>query len=297
MGTHPIFESDFDCLTECAMDEVRNLKRVAFDHYETGNVHFQDNMYEKAQKSYEKSLIVIAEAELIDLLPKVLNRIAECFEKLGKLEYANKFKKLEIEFYETVLYRHSLNMIDAEKETFKEIEDRAAQLRTLSKLCDENDCFKLALNYIAKAAILGKETNGSNSPQTREDIEKYEKMFAKAGAAQYQENLQNLRQTNPELLESHNSQDDEGLRRRSILKRNGSSMSFDTPRKKVHFPDKLPRYTLEKKSRLMTKSFYAVIWAVFVLFCLQELLPRSLIPISVQIKIIAVLVGSILLTY
>ena len=82
-------------------------------------------------------------------------------------------------------------------------------------------------------------------------------MFAKAGAAQYQENLQNLRQTNPELLESHNSQDDEGLRRRSILKRNGSSMSFDTPRKKVHFPDKLPRYTLEKKSRLMTKvSFF-----------------------------------------
>ena len=43
---------------ECAMDEVRNLKRVAFDHYETGNVHFQDNMYEKARKSYEKSLIV-----------------------------------------------------------------------------------------------------------------------------------------------------------------------------------------------------------------------------------------------
>ena len=40
------------------MDEVRSLKRVAFDHFEAGNVHFQDNMYEKARKSYEKSLIV-----------------------------------------------------------------------------------------------------------------------------------------------------------------------------------------------------------------------------------------------
>merc|ERR1711990_51942 len=32
MGTHPIFESDFDCLTEMSNNEI-NKKVISFEHY------------------------------------------------------------------------------------------------------------------------------------------------------------------------------------------------------------------------------------------------------------------------
>ena len=54
--------------------------------------------------------------------------------------------------YRWILYTYEFAnfniFLDAEKETFKEIEDRAAQLRMLSQLCDENDWYGKFCTFI-----------------------------------------------------------------------------------------------------------------------------------------------------
>ena len=80
------------------------------------------------------------------------------------------------------------------------------------------------------------------------------KYYAKAGAAQYKENVEAVRTQDPSLIESQSVDLPVTLNRKnSILKLSRSVQSLDLPKKKVHFPDILPRYTIEKRKRALNK--------------------------------------------
>jgi len=279
----------------------RELHQRAHDVFERANEMFQDNMYEKAHQLFKECIYAISEAEAIDLLPKVLGKVAVCCEKLGDVRQAQIFKNFEKQYYETVLVRHSLDMIDEEKENLQQIQRRAAELEGLARLCDENDCAKLALDYITKASLIRRSKFGHNA-DTRKTLGKFEDYYAKAGESEYKSSLESFRRSSSISLHrtsrhsSMDSVDEPAARRRtSILKKQPSSFDNST-KKKVHFPESLPRYTDEKRRRAFNKMTLIGVWVAMVHFLLPPILPQTLTHLAVQLKVIAVLIGLIIIT-
>merc|ERR1712037_461744 len=87
MGTHPIFESDFDCLTECSARKKKSTKDC--QNTSAGLIHFQLGFSLKLNKSNKRiqkingtnSPISSKKKLLIDTLyPKMSG---ECIEKIA----------------------------------------------------------------------------------------------------------------------------------------------------------------------------------------------------------------------
>merc|ERR1711976_988508 len=74
MGTHPIFESDFDCLTDLSNPDIKLLKMVFSKHIEIGGVVFS----EKANKP----------AAIVNVI--TLNRLLVDDGSLGRFEVNTK---------------------------------------------------------------------------------------------------------------------------------------------------------------------------------------------------------------
>lgn len=281
-------------------------KGPAYDVYARAHLKYEDKMYHSALQLFKDCIQAISEMDAIELLPKVLQEVTVCCEQLGDLNQAAMFKNFERQYYETVLMRHQLDLIDEEKENLKHIQNRAADLEGLARLCDENDCAKLAMDYMTKAAVIRRNKLGRSNSETQRSLDLFAQYHAKAGEAQYKTNVETVRKSNPNIFRQPSEQekavDDGGplvRKRTSILKlrRDSNSTLLDTPKKKVHFPDALPRYTDEKKRRSLQKLLQVAVWLAMVHFLLPLVpFPKHLSHLMFQTKVVAWLLGVIFIT-
>lgn len=276
-------------------------KGIAYDKFEQANLKFEQKSYQSALDRFKDCIQAISEVDAIELLPKVLQKVAICCENVGDIKQAKMFKNFEKQYYETVLMRHSLDMIDEEKENFKKIQDRAAELEGLARLCDENDCAKLAMDYMTKATLIRRNKMGRNNLETQRSLDLFADYVGKAGSAQYKENVEKVRKSNPDIFQKVPSS--ENVRRRtSILKsrktsvQNSQTSAETGPKKKVHFSSVLPKYTDEKKRRTIWKQVQFVILLILVQLATPLILPVHLSHLLVQFKVVIVLLGVIIIT-
>jgi len=232
------------------------------------------NMKNYQDSSYLfKNCIQNLEKGSIELLPSCLNKLAECYEAQNNVQKACIFKKFEKMYYEQVLVKKSLDMIDEEKENYQAILNRVAKLEKIARLCDENDCSNLALDYMTRASSI--KENYFLEPS---DEKQFEKIMNEMNQLEYKKNVADVTS---------------GLRKRgSILKAPGSS---GNEKKKVHWPENLPRYTIEKRWRNLKKVLLFIAWIIFVEFLSRNFIPHHLVSFHTQIKSIAILVSIIVL--
>merc|ERR1712168_315984 len=284
MGTHPIFESDFDCLTDCSTIETvpkmgldvdndpRKIYARAIELFNMKNYQDSSYLFENCIQNLEKGSI--------ELLPSCLNKLAECYEAQNNVQKACIFKKFEKMYYEQVLVKKSLDMIDEEKENYQAILNRVAKLEKIARLCDENDCANLALDYMTRASSIKENYFLDQSEET----------------TQFEKIMNEMISDNIEKDYKNNIDATTGLRKRgSILKPPGGSFGATKgiEKKKVHWPENLPRYTIEKRWRNLKKVLLFVVWIIFVEFLSRNFIPTHLF--HTQIKSIAILVSIIVL--
>lgn len=219
----------------------------------------------------------------IELLPNCLSKLAECYEAQNKVQQACVFKKFEKMYYEQVLVRKSLDMIDEEKENYQAILNRVAKLEKIARLCDENDCTNLALDYVTRASSI-KENYLPDSENLQ--LEKIMNEMI----------TENSERNYPDSVNDKSSV----LRKRgSILKTGNRSSSIspngDCSKKKVHWPENLPRYTVEKRWRTFKKVLLFIAWIIFVEFLSRNFIPPHLVSFHTLIKSIAILASVIVL--
>jgi len=151
-------------------------------------------------------------------------------------------------------------------------------LEKIARLCDENDCANLALDYMTRASSIKENYFLSES----------ENQFEKIMNEMISNNLEKDYKKNVAEVSS-------GLRKRgSILKAPGLINSTNE-KKKVHWPENLPRYTIEKRWRNLKKVLLFIAWIIFVEFLSRNFIPHHLVSFHTQIKSIAILVSIIVL--
>jgi hypothetical protein len=174
----------------------------------------------------------------IQLLPRCLNSLAVCYEAMADVNRACVFKKFEKMYYEQVLVKKSLDMIDEEKENYQEILNRVKQLEKLARLCDRNECTDLTIDYITKAVSI-KEKDDSSTKVDRQTDREMSQTVRKRGSI-----LKTSSSSTGSKITGSNSFD---------LTENAENSS---KKKKVHWPQHLPRYTIEKRWRNIRKVLH-----------------------------------------
>jgi len=132
----------------------------------------------------------------------------------------------------------------------------------------------LALDYMTRASSI--KENYFLEPS---DEKQFEKIMNEMNQLEYKKNVADVTS---------------GLRKRgSILKAPGNSSGNE--KKKVHWPENLPRYTIEKRWRNLKKVLLFIAWIIFVEFLSRNFIPHHLVSFHTQIKSIAILVSIIVL--
>lgn len=246
------------------------------------------DLYSKKQygecRKLLKVCIQLLNQSTIDLLPQCLDKLAECCTQLGDDYQACVFKKFETMYYEQVLVRKSLDWIDEEKENYQEIIDRVAKLEKLARLCDENDCASLAIEYMTRATQIRSNCLSDTNRDTVERHGEIESFLAKKARQDYERNVSQIHTTN------------KTRKRTSILKSNLTThqTSNTQQKKKVHWPETLPRYTVEKRWRNVRRLVLLIGWCILIDFLSRHFIPLWMSAYQTQVKTITILLTVIL---
>jgi len=245
---------------------------------------FEKKNYEESRKLF-KICIQLLNHSTIELLPQILDKLSTCCIELGDDQQACIFKKFEKMYYEQVLMRKSLDMIDEEKENYQEIIDRVAKLEKLARFCDQNDCANLAVEYMTRATQIRSNCLSDSNRDSRARQEEIQTLLAKKARQDYERNVDQVQaQLKSEVRKRSTT---------SILKHQSSVQSNST-KKKVHWPENLPRYTEEKRWRSIRRAMLLIGWCILIDFLSRHLIPPWMSDYQMQIKTITILLTVIL---
>jgi len=249
---------------------------------------FKQRQYGECRKLL-KICIQLLSQSTIELLPECLDMLAECCTQLGDVNQACVFKKFETMYYEQVLVRKSLDMIDEEKENYQEIIDRVAKLEKLARLCDQNDCASLAVEYMTRATQIRSNCLADSNRDSRVRQDEIQQFLAKKARQDYERNVSQVHTQQQEQKETPNTQ---VRKRTSILKQ--QSINGQSSKKKVHWPETLPRYTVEKRWRNIRRFIFLIGWCILIDFLSRHMIPLWMSAYQTQIKTVTILMTVVL---
>nr|XP_039249600.1 uncharacterized protein LOC120327212 isoform X1 [Styela clava] len=193
-----------------------------------------------------------------ELFPKCLQNIASCYSEKGDMDNALSFKKFEKLYYETVLLHNGLDGLlmkdpsesdeqstrdrgdgsseasgSSIQDSTSEINDesdwessdakspntkRASEYEQLAKLCLQQECIGLALEYSGKATLLYMHEYGDDHQKTRKSFEQFTSVYAEAGKLEYSESMEQLNLGNKSNISSPYEIEETLLRHRKNVK-------------------------------------------------------------------------------
>lgn len=244
--------------------------------------------YDTAISSFQKCMKKLSSQGLgltSELFPKCLQNIAACYNEKDEIEKALSFKKFEKLYYETVLLHNGLDGLQMrddqvdldlqpsrdrgdgsseasadsitvngnegpsdEDESQNEVMKRASDYRQLARLCMQQECISLALEYSGKATLLYRHRFGDDHEETKKSFDLFTSIYAEAGKKEYSDSMD---QANVELeenteLKSADAVEETLLRHRRNLKKS----EHEDDKNKESKPVKRTRSILKKKTSI-----------------------------------------------